>query len=117
MQKQVEREGKAAEELFDKYMCQCAANSAKLKADIELAKDTIPQLESSIKEATAEKAALASDIKDATEELAEAQKTLSEATELRNKENNEFKNNNNQQKADIEALKKSSEGHGQIERR
>lgn len=104
MSQKVEQEGKNQEALFDKYMCYCQQSLRKLNSDIQIGEDTVPQLEGSIKEGTAEKGALENDIKDAKEEFAEAQKTLDEATSLRTKENKDFKAEDTQMKADIKSL-------------
>jgi chromosome segregation ATPase len=107
MQKKVEEEGVTERKLFDKYMCYCQENLQKLRADMASGKETIPQLESAIKEETAEKTSLENDIKDANEEVADARKTLDEATSVRNSQKKDFTDANNQFDVDIKALKEA----------
>merc|ERR1740138_990273 len=57
MMKKIEAEGKAEQELYDKFMCYCKTADEELSKAIEEANTKIPQLESDIKEATEEKAA------------------------------------------------------------
>merc|ERR1719258_581087 len=58
----VEAEGKKETELFEKFMCYCDTSKATLGKSIADAEEKIPQLESDIKEATAEKAQLDKDL-------------------------------------------------------
>jgi len=104
MQKKVEMEGTKTHLMFDKYMCFCKTGLSKLNTDIENGKDTVPQLEGSIKEQSAQKGALQNDITDGKADFAEAMKTLGEATSLRTKENKEFVDEDGRMKTDIKAL-------------
>jgi len=107
MQKKVVKEGKSQHALFDKYMCYAQSRMQKLKADIELGKDMVPQLEGAVEEAVAEKGALENDVRDAKAELAEAEKALAESTSMRTKENKDFTAEDAQTKVDLEGLKKA----------
>merc|ERR1719197_565522 len=62
MQKKIAAEGKRDKELYDKFMCWCETGGTALAKSIGDAETKIPQLESSIKEAEAEKATLEADI-------------------------------------------------------
>merc|ERR1719262_1612723 len=62
MVKKVEEEGKKETELFEKFMCYCDTGKATLGKPIADAKVKIPQLESDIKEAVAEKTQLDQDL-------------------------------------------------------
>jgi chromosome segregation ATPase len=107
MQKKVDEESVTERKLFDKYMCYCEESLQKLRAEIGSLKETIPQLEGSIKEGIAEKNGLQNDINDATAEVADARKTLEEATSIRNKEHKDFTEQSNQYKVDIGALQQA----------
>merc|ERR1719217_1962041 len=63
MAKKVEAEGKAQQELYEKFMCYCKSSGEELGKSISDAQTKIPQLESDIKEAEAEKAQLEADLK------------------------------------------------------
>merc|ERR1719261_876075 len=62
MVKKVEEEGKKETELFEKFMCYCDTGKATLGKSISDAQEKIPQVESDIKEAVAEKATLDQDL-------------------------------------------------------
>ena len=55
MAQKVESEGKKEQELFEKYMCYCQTGESDLKESVDAVETKIPQLQSSIEEATAEK--------------------------------------------------------------
>merc|ERR1719506_3643640 len=63
MAKKVEAEGKAQTELYEKFMCYCKTSGEELGKSIGDAETKIPQVESDIKEAEAEKAQLDADLK------------------------------------------------------
>merc|ERR1719498_510336 len=107
MQRKCEEEGLKQQLLFDKYMCYCQSSLRKLSAEIEVGKETEPQLESAIKEGDATKGGLQNDITDAKAEFNEAKKTLDEANALRKKENDEFKKEDGTMAVDIKALTKA----------
>merc|ERR1719421_1470958 len=62
MQAKVTAEGKAEEELFDKFMCYCKNGAGDLEKSIAEAENKIPQVESQIQELTAETEQLANDV-------------------------------------------------------
>merc|ERR1719487_1768894 len=90
MQKEIEAQQAADQELYDKFMCFCdngAADLLKTAADAEAAnKAAAAQLEAD----TAEKAQLEGDIKTHESDLAGATKDLEEATTIRAKSKSEF---------------------------
>jgi len=90
MQKEIEAQGAADKELYDKFMCFCdngAADLLKTANDADAAgKAAAAQLEAD----TAEKAQLESDLKTHASDLASAQKDLEEATNIRDKSKAEF---------------------------
>merc|ERR1719301_325907 len=57
MMNKIEKEAKAEQELYDKFMCYCKTADTDLSKAIEEANTKIPQLQSDIKTATEEKAA------------------------------------------------------------
>merc|ERR1719236_101710 len=62
MMGKVEAEGEKTQKLFDKFMCYCKANGAKLGGDIEDADEKIPQLQSDIKASEELKSQLEGDL-------------------------------------------------------
>merc|ERR1719313_1921378 len=61
----IEAEGKKEQELYDKFMCYCQTGEETLSKAITDAETKIPQLESDIKSAVAEKAQLEVELKQA----------------------------------------------------
>merc|ERR1719506_1217516 len=90
MQNKVTAEGKKEQELFDKFMCYCNTGVDDLKASISAADTKIPQVESALKSAAAEKAQLEQDTKAAQETRAECKEAIATATSLREKEAAEY---------------------------
>merc|ERR1719506_1098686 len=86
MQNKVTAEGKKEQELFDKFMCYCNTGVDDLKASISAADTKIPQVESALKSAAAEKAQLEQDTKAAQETRTECKEAIATATALREKE-------------------------------
>lgn len=86
MQKKVTAEGASEEKLFDRYMCYCKDSEASLRASIESAESHLPDVESAIKESTAETSRLEAEEKQANIDRDEAQKGLDAATQLRDQE-------------------------------
>merc|ERR1719262_1414402 len=86
MAKKVEAEGKAQEELYEKYMCYCKSSGEELGKSVGDAETKIPQLESDIKEAEATKAQLDTDLKRHRQERDDAKAAIAKATGIREKE-------------------------------
>merc|ERR1719460_3405450 len=85
MAKKVEAEGKAQQELYDKFMCYCKSSGGELGKSIGDAETKIPQVESDIKEAEATKAQLDADLKRHKEEREDAKGEIAKATSIREK--------------------------------
>merc|ERR1719506_1934222 len=86
MQNKVTAEGKKEQVLFDKFMCYCNTGVDDLKNAIDAAGTKIPQVESALKSAAAEKAQLEADTKAAQETRTECKEAIATATSLREKE-------------------------------
>merc|ERR1719375_1556404 len=72
MSNKVVAEGKKEQELFDKFMCYCTTGADDLAASIKDADTKIPQVESALKEAAANKAQFEADVKTHQSDRAEA---------------------------------------------
>merc|ERR1719486_348840 len=102
MVKKVEAEGKKETELFEKYMCYCKSGAETLGKSIADAEEKIPQLESDIKEAVAEKAQLDKDL-----ETHKADREIAKSTAMREKDAAAFLKESTEDKSNLEALKKA----------
>jgi len=94
-------------ELFDKFMCNVKTVTAGLEKSIADANERVPQLESGIKETTAEHQQLAEDLKQAKEDREKAEKAMSTATSIRDKESAEYARESASQQSDISAVTKA----------
>merc|ERR1719393_227740 len=108
MQKKVEAEGLKEEELFEKFMCYCKNGAAALAKSIGDAETKIPQLESSIKQASEMKAQLEEDIKNHQADRAAAKAAMAKATAQREKEAAAFAKEHAESLANIDAAKKAT---------
>merc|ERR1719393_1023241 len=86
MMKKVEAEGKAEQELYDKFMCWCETGGADLEASVQAAEAKIPQLESRIEEVEAETAQLKADLKKHKSDREEATESVAKAKAIHKKE-------------------------------
>merc|ERR1719326_2432765 len=107
MAKKVEAEGKAQQELFDKFMCYCKNSGDELGKSISDAQTKIPQLESDIKEAEAEKAQLEADLKQHRLDRDDAKGDIAKATSIREKDAAAFLKESTTDKSNLDALKKA----------
>merc|ERR1719408_575652 len=107
MQKKVTAEGKAEQEMHDKFMCWCENGASDLEKAVADAETKIPQLESSIKELEAGKGQLAADIEQAKKDKAEAKEALAEGSALREKEHAAFLKETGDAKTNLDALTKA----------
>jgi len=107
MQNKVTAEGKKEQVLFDKFMCYCNTGVDDLKNAIDAAGTKIPQVESALKEAAAEKAQLEADTKDAQKTRAECKEAIATATALREKEAATYAKVSGDYKANIGAMTKA----------
>merc|ERR1719454_2126485 len=90
MSNKVVAEGKKEQELFDKFMCYCTNGADDLAASIKAADTKIPQTESALKEAAANKAQFEADVKQHQSDRAEAKEAIAAATALREKQAAEY---------------------------
>jgi len=104
MQNKVTAEGKAAEELYDKFMCYCDTGKAALEKSIAEADAKVIQLEASVKESAALKEQLEAEIKAHKASRAEAKDALAKAAALRKKEASEFSSAASELASNIDAL-------------
>merc|ERR1719230_1527052 len=85
MQKKVEADGEAEQELFDKFMCYCKNGAAALEKSIADAGDAIPELGANIKEGQSQLAQLKEDLKQTQTAREAAKAAIAEAAALREK--------------------------------
>merc|ERR1719316_2676682 len=104
MQNKVMAEGKAAEELYDKFMCYCETGKEALEKSIADAEAKIIQLEAAVKESAALKEQLEAEIKEHKTSRAEAKDALAKAEALRKKEAAAFAGATSELASNIDAL-------------
>jgi len=104
MQNKVTAEGKAAEELYDKFMCYCETGKEALEKSIADAEAKITQLEAAVKESAALKEQLEAEIKEHKASRAEAKDALAKAAALRKKEAGAFAGATEELASNIDAL-------------
>merc|ERR1719428_1725666 len=107
MAKKVEAEGKAQQELYEKFMCYCKSSGEELGKSIGDAETKIPQLESDIKEAEAMKAQLDADLITHKQEREDAKGDIAKATAMREKDAAAFLKESTEDKSNLEALTKA----------
>merc|ERR1719428_1248525 len=107
MAKKVEAEGKAQQELYEKFMCYCKSSGEELGKSIGDAETKIPQLESDIKEAEAMKAQLDADLITHKQEREDAKGAIAKATSMREKDAAAFLKESTEDKSNLEALTKA----------
>jgi septal ring factor EnvC (AmiA/AmiB activator) len=107
MRSKVEAEGRKESDLFDKYMCFCETNRKSLKQSIDDAESQIPQLESSLKEWTADKQQTESDIGSHEKDHADATQSLATARSTRDAEAREFQKEEADSETNIAAMGKA----------
>jgi len=107
MQKKIDSEGERELKLHDKYMCYCKTGGENLQAGISEAGAKIPQLMSSLEEATAEKSQLESDLTSHKNDKSATNTAIDEAKQVRKKEAADFKTLSEEAKTNIAALAKA----------
>jgi len=90
MQKKVEAEGKAEEELYKKFQCYCKNGAGSLETSIAAAEQKVPQTTADIESSTNQLAQLKEDLKNHAADRIAAKATMSEAQALRQKESTTF---------------------------
>jgi len=107
LQKKVEAEGKRDAELFEKYMCYCTNGAGDLEKSISAADTKIPQVDSAIKEAKAQKAQLEADLEQHKADRAAAKDSIAKATALRAKQASAYSKESSDYKTNIAAMGKA----------
>ena len=107
MSNKVVAEGKKEQELFDKFMCYCTNGADGLAQSIKDADTKVPQVESALKEAAANKAQFEADVKQHQTDRAEAKEAIAAATALREKQAAEYAKVSGDYKANIAAMGKA----------
>jgi len=107
MSNKVVAEGKKEQELFDKFMCYCTNGADDLAASIKNSDTKIPQVESALKEAAANKAQFEADVKQHQSDRAAAKSAIAAATALREKQAAEYAKVSSDYNANIAAMGKA----------
>jgi len=107
MQAKIAAEGEKKQEMYDKYMCYCKNADTTLAQSIQDAENKIPQVDSAIKEAAANKKQLESDLKSAQTNRVEAKDTIAKAEALRAKEAKAFAAKKSELDSNLGALSKA----------
>eukprot|EP00927_Polykrikos_kofoidii_P059799 TRINITY_DN54929_c0_g1_i1.p1 TRINITY_DN54929_c0_g1~~TRINITY_DN54929_c0_g1_i1.p1 ORF type:complete len:736 (+),score=180.37 TRINITY_DN54929_c0_g1_i1:75-2282(+) len=107
MIKNVEAEGEKDKELHEKFMCYCRTNGNTLLESIAGSTAKIPEVESSLQEATSTKEQLIADIKKAGDDRAAAEQDMATAAGIRAKEAAAFRSEKAQLDENIAALSKA----------
>merc|ERR1719456_473370 len=104
MQKEIEGEGAAEKELYDKFMCFCETGEGDLANSIAGNKAKIEELSSKHESETAEKSQIDQELVDHKSDREGAQKDVAEATAIRDKEKAEYEATAADSAANINAL-------------
>lgn len=104
MVKHVEEEGEKEEELFNKFMCYCKTGGKQLADSIAAAETKMPEVASSIEEATSKETQLKEDLTQHKADRDAAKKAMAEATAIREKEAKTYAKYKSDQDADIAAM-------------
>mmetsp|Transcript_1998 Transcript_1998/g.4508 ORF Transcript_1998/g.4508 Transcript_1998/m.4508 type:complete len:691 (+) Transcript_1998:62-2134(+) len=107
MEKKVQEEGKQAEDLYEKFMCYCKKGNSGLAASIEAAEDKIPQLQSSLEQASASHQQITEELQGHKLTRTEAKSSIDSALSIREKEAAVFAEDSENAKSNIKALKKA----------
>jgi len=107
MQKKITEEGEKDKALFEKFDCYCQKGSKDLEASISAAEAKVPQVQSSLDEATAQKEQLEKDLAEHKQDRADAKDALAKASAMREKEAAEFLKESTDDKTNIAALGKA----------
>jgi len=107
MQAKVVAEGKKQEAMYNKFMCYCASNNKGAQETIAESNVRTASLESSIKEAIAQKDQLEADLVQHQKDYKQAQQAVEAAVSIRQKEAKEFAKEKAGLESDLAALTKS----------
>merc|ERR1719265_1314750 len=84
--KKIEKEGKAEEDLFEKFMCECNKNSDSLAKQIAAAENQGSDQAAALKAGGEQQAQLTQDVVDEKKQRGDAKETIATATGIREKE-------------------------------
>merc|ERR1719265_2116508 len=104
MAKKVAAEGEKEEAMYEKFMCYCETSGGALQKSIDDAMTKVPQLNSAIEEAEAQKKQLEEDLVQHRKDRADAKAAIEQATAIREKEAAEFAKENSESNANLDAL-------------
>merc|ERR1719183_107332 len=107
MQKKIIAEGEKEKELYEKFMCYCKSSGGALGKSIADANTKIPEVQSDIEEAEAQKVQLEADVKKAQADKAAAKTAMAEATAVREKEAAAFASEKAGLDSDVSAMLKA----------
>jgi len=105
MQKQLEKEAKDDQEVYDKVTCWCETNGKEKSKAVDVAEQRTAQLSSTIEELTAHSSELKTDIQKVKEDIAANQQALGKATAIREEESSQFTAEEKDMLQSITALK------------
>merc|ERR1719420_2659273 len=107
MSKEVEREGEAEKEIFEKALCACEGGEKELDKTIVDSQAAIEEYTSKVESGKAESAQLTQEVADHKTSAEQAKTDLSEATSLRDKEHKEFVTMEKDSKTNLAGLAKA----------
>merc|ERR1719478_1590340 len=107
MQKKIIAEGEKEKELYEKFMCYCKSRGGALGKSIADANTKIPEVQSDIEAAEAQKVQLEADVKKAQADKAAAKTAMAEATAVREKEAAAFASEKAGLDSDVSAMLKA----------
>eukprot|EP00419_Tripos_fusus_P048778 CAMPEP_0172824022 /NCGR_PEP_ID=MMETSP1075-20121228/17723_1 /TAXON_ID=2916 /ORGANISM="Ceratium fusus, Strain PA161109" /LENGTH=690 /DNA_ID=CAMNT_0013665243 /DNA_START=13 /DNA_END=2085 /DNA_ORIENTATION=+ len=107
MEEKARKEGDERAKLYEKFLCYCKVTDAELDKSVSKAQDRIPQLQSSIKKASAEKQQLQEELKQQKNELKELKKAMSTAVSVRDQTRAGLVKDQSELKKNTKALKKA----------
>merc|ERR1719473_1826954 len=107
MAKEVEREGEAEKEIFEKALCACEGGEEELDKTIADSEAGIEEWTAKTESGKAETAQLTTEVADHKTSAAQAKSDLSEATTLREKEQKQFVADEKDTKTNLDGLSKA----------
>jgi len=107
MKKEVEAEGEAEKELFEKFMCYCKNNDGALAKQAADAAAQGEEMRAKVDSETSEKKQVDQDLSQAKKDRADAKGDLAKATKLREKEHKEYMAENADAEANLAATGKA----------
>jgi len=107
IQKKVENEGKAAEDLFDKFMCECNQQQSALTKAIEAGESKGSDVGAAVEAGAKQAEQLKQDLTQAKADRAAAKEAIAAATGIRQKEAKAFAASKGESSANIESMGKA----------